>query len=87
MIEQPSSLPDEKQAVYASATPWPGIMVNGYKLSSDARFVPWPLPKMGGSSKSALGTGFVSDSRFSGTDRVIPRTNRNTTRKWRKVGQ
>lgn len=29
--------------------------------------------------------GFVSDSRFSSTDRVIKRTNRDTTRKWRKV--
>jgi hypothetical protein len=26
--------------------------------------------------------GFVSNARFSSTDRVIPRTNRQTTRKW-----
>ena len=33
----------------------------------------------------ACARGFVSNSRFSPTDTVIPRTNRQTTRKWRSV--
>lgn len=76
---------------------WPGILVNGRKLSPDAKFLPWPLPKLATLAKgdgvlrpiaewgSECGRGFVSDSRFSSSDQVIPRTNRNTTRKWRGV--
>jgi len=68
------------------AKPWPGILVNGLPLSPNAIFVPWPLPKLGGGiCTTAQGRGFVSNPRFSSTDQVIPRTNRNTTRKWRAV--
>jgi hypothetical protein len=63
------------------------------------RFVPWPLPaeekahtidpethiwpigKWGG----ACGRGFVSSARFGPNQPVIPRTNRNVTRKWRTL--
>jgi hypothetical protein len=55
-------------------------------------FVPWPLPKPRKHNPHDLSTwgtecarGFVSDSRFSSTDRVIPRTNRDVSRKWRTL--
>jgi len=35
---------------------------------------------------AGAGRGFVSNARFDPTAQVIPRTNRNVTRKWRKVG-
>ena len=35
---------------------------------------------------SSCGRGFVSDSRF-GSDQVIKRTNRSTSRKWRKLDE
>lgn len=41
----------------------------------------WPISEWGWS----CARGFVSDSRFSPTDQVIPRTNRETTRKWRRL--
>ena len=34
---------------------------------------------------SACARGFVSNARYSPTDNVIPRTNRNISRKWRAV--
>jgi hypothetical protein len=40
----------------------------------------WPIEEWG----SACGRGFISDSRFGG-GQVIKRTNRSTSRKWRKV--
>jgi hypothetical protein len=40
----------------------------------------WPIAEWG----AACGRGFVSHPRF-GADQVIPRTNRATTRKWRKL--
>lgn len=76
-------MPDDPKA------PWPGILVNGYKLSPDARFVPWPLPpapKFGGQSTTAQTQGLVGDPRFATRgDKVIPRTNRATTKKWAKL--
>ncbi len=61
------------------------------------RFVPWPLkePPKGRvrdvEDPTTWGTtgGFVSDERFSrgGRDRVIKRSNRNTTRKWYDLGR
>jgi hypothetical protein len=57
-------------------------------------FVPWPLPRERERAKrntldpSTWGPecarGFVSDARFGPSDRVIPRTNRDVTRKWRR---
>lgn len=42
----------------------------------------WPISDWG----HECGRGFVSDARFSGgRSKVIKRTNRNTTRKWRKL--
>lgn len=73
--------------------PYRGIVVNGKLLSPDARFAPWPLPKLSPlttgeitttGTKAALSQGFISNSRF-GSDRVISRTNRASTRKWRNV--
>lgn len=79
--------------------PYRGIVVKGKLLSPDAKFIPWPLPKLSTHVKgeggvlpisewgAECGRGFVSDSRFSATDRVIKRTNRQSTRKWRAVGK
>jgi hypothetical protein len=41
----------------------------------------WPMSEWG----SACQRGFVSDSRFSPSDTVIKRTNRETSRKWRRL--
>ena len=42
----------------------------------------WPIAEWG----SACARGFVSDARFArGNEQVIKRTNRHTTRKWRKL--
>lgn len=56
--------------------------------------VPWPLPRERQPVKRSTfdpstwgpecARGFVSDARFGPDDRVIPRTNRNVTRKWRR---
>jgi hypothetical protein len=41
----------------------------------------WPMSEWG----SACYRGFVSDARFSSTSQVIPRTNRDVSRKWRQL--
>jgi hypothetical protein len=41
----------------------------------------WPIAEWGASCYR----GFVSDSRFSSTAQVIPRTNRDVSRKWRAL--
>jgi len=43
----------------------------------------WPISEWG----YECARGFVRDARFSATDQVIPGTNRDTTRKWRKLQQ
>lgn len=42
----------------------------------------WPISEWGYS----CAMGFVSDSRFGSSCRVIKRTNRETTRRWRRSG-
>lgn len=43
----------------------------------------WPIREWG----AACGRGFVSAARFGANSQVIPRTNRNTSRKWRKLSK
>jgi len=62
--------------------PWPLNRTPEHKPHTiDPETGIWPMSEWG----SECGRGFVSDSRFSATDKVIPRTNRNETRKWRAV--
>jgi hypothetical protein len=60
-----------------------------HMLSPDGpmvRFVPWPLPKLGGHCMTASMKGFVGNERFARPgDEVIKRTNRQTTKKWREL--
>jgi hypothetical protein len=43
----------------------------------------WPISEWGG----ACQRGFVSDARFGPGETVIKRTNRETTKKWRALGE